>query len=137
MALAVLIVGLYMNILNRAGASVSDVSEAYLSTTTPYAGQINGVGGVVLLKGNTTGNANGVLGSVVVTGGPKGGTIALYDATTSDVTKRLGNLSTSSITLVEIPAGTASTTYVLDSNFNTGLLLVTTGSVATTTITWK
>ena len=120
--------------------SVSNMTDGYYSTTTPYAGQINGTGGVVLLKGSTTvgvGNFPGLLGSVVVTGGPKAGTIALYDATTSNVNLRTGGTSSSTILIAEFPAGVASSTYVFDVNFNTGLLLVTTGSVSTSTITWK
>lgn len=113
----------------------------YMSTTTPYAGQINGVGGQLLLKGTTTAAYaaynSGVLRSVTITGGPKGGTIQFFDATTSNVQLRTGNKATSTILLMEIPAGSASSTYPCNCNFNTGLLLSTSGSVPTSTITWE
>lgn len=125
----------YLNIQPfLAGASVQ-TGESYYSTTTPFAGQINGTSGVVLLKAYSP--SGGILGSIIVTGGPKSGSFSLYDATTSDVNLRTGNKATSSIFLADIPAGTATTTYVFDTTFTTGLLLVTSGSVPTTTITWK
>lgn len=112
------------------------VGSEYNSTTTPQAGQINGTGGVVMLTPATQ-TTNGSLASVTITGGPKSGTISLYDATTSNVNLRTGTLATSSIYLMDIPAGAASTTFPCDCVYHTGLLLVTTGSVATSTITFR
>ena len=76
----------------------------------------------------------GSLGSVVITGANTG-TIQLYNATTSDVTKRTGQKATSTITLADFPASAAAGTYTFDAVYTDGLLLVTSNSPVTPTST--
>lgn len=81
-------------------------------------------------------NYGGSLGSVVLTGATTG-TINIYDATTSDVTKRTPGQSTSTILLASFPASAATGDYVFDRVFFNGLYIVTTGTIPTTTITYR
>lgn len=78
----------------------------------------------------------GALGSVVITGSTAG-TISFYDATTSDITKRTGQVATSSILIASFPASAAAGDFVFDRAFYNGLYIVTSGIVPTTTITWR
>ena len=105
----------------------------YYSTTTPQAAQYGAK--IVVLK-----SGYGVLGSVLFTGSPanKPGRITLYNATTSNVNLRTGGRATSTIFLAEFDPGQAtSTSYVFDTTFTDGLLMVTNDIPATSTITWK
>lgn len=82
-------------------------------------------------------NGPGTLGSVVITGAATG-IMNFYDATTTDITKRTNNTSTSSILIASFPASTAAGTYTIDVDFFTALLLDSpTGTMPTTTITWR
>jgi hypothetical protein len=78
----------------------------------------------------------GTLGSVVITGAGAG-SITLYDATTTDVTKRA--LATTSLTVVaQLPASTAAGTYTFDANFYKGLAAVWSSTLTgTSTITYR
>lgn len=117
----------YFNVLPFiAGASIQ-IGEGYYATTTPVANP-----GIRTIK-----NGYGMLGSVVVTGANGAGGFQLYNATTSDVTKRTGAKATSSILIAEIATTTPAGTYVFDADFTDGLLIVATGLPATTTITYK
>lgn len=112
---------------HRVEGNVDNQSSGYYSTTTP----VNTTGLTTLKAGY------GMLGSIIITGGPQTGNFYLYDATTSDVNKRTNNTATTTIILANIPAGSASTTYTYDTTFNYGLLFVPSGTLATSTITWK
>ena len=106
-------------------ASVA-VSNEYYATTTyaadPFPEKI-------LLNGN------GTLGSVVITGANTGRTF-IYNATTSNVTQRAPGDATSTILIAEFPASAAVGTYTFDVAVK-GLLLVSTGAEATSTITYR
>ena len=121
--------------------TVEFVSSGSRATSTYYA-TVSKAGGSVLLKGRTSavpggGTLSGVLENLIVMGGSKTGTVSFYDATTSDVTLRLGQRATTSIILAEFPGGIASTTFEMNMEFKTGLLMVVTGIPATSTVTWK
>lgn len=75
--------------------------------------------------------APGVLGSVVITTVGTG-TFVLYDATTTDATKRTKAATT---TLASFGASTAAGTYAFDIIATQGILLDYTGVLATSTIT--
>lgn len=118
------IVLLGLNSAPRAAASVG-TGEEYLATTT-YAAST----AVRTLKAGY-----GALGQVTITGANTG-VMTLYDATTSDVTKRV--LATSSLPVIaDFPASVAAGTYVFDARFSSGLLLVSSGAVATSSIMYK
>ena len=80
----------------------------------------------------------GVLGSVVITGGTGTGIWNIYNATTSIITNRTGQVATSTILLASFPAGTAAGTYTFDIEYTTGLLIeLESGVMATSTITYR
>lgn len=78
----------------------------------------------------------GTLGSVVITGANTG-IVDFYDATTTDVNKRTGQKPTSTIRVANIPASLAAGTYTFDVIFVNGLMMVSSGLLPTTTITWR
>ncbi len=78
----------------------------------------------------------GALGSVVITG-DNTGTITFYNATTSNVSARTGNVATSSILIADFPASSPEGTYTFDVTYTTGLLMITSGAPATSTVTWR
>lgn len=78
----------------------------------------------------------GALGSVVVTGATTG-TISIYDATTSDSTKRTGQTASTSLLLASFPASAAAGTYTFDRLYFRGLLIEITGTTPTSTITFR
>ena len=89
----------------------------------------------------TTSPTTGILGSVVFTKKTEVTTLNIYDATTTDVTKRKDSIATSSILMASFGTSTAVGTYVFDTVFTTGLLIdptpITGNMVASTTITWR
>lgn len=125
---AVIILASYLLPKNNPVAEGSIViTDGYYATTTPL-----GLGATTA----TIKLGYGQLGSVVVTG-PKTGNFQLYDATTSNISARTGQLATTTILIADFPNGTATSTYQLDVTLKYGLLYVGSGSVATGTITYK
>lgn len=76
-------------------------------------------------------SGSGALGSVIITGVATG-IIFLYDAT-STVT----NTEWATTTLAVFPASTVAGTYTFDAIFLKGLLIDYSGTLATSTITWR
>lgn len=111
--------------------SVQD-GQGYYATTTSAAPDALGT----LATVKTLRSGPGMLGSIVLTG-PNSGTMALYDATTSDITLRTGGIATSSLLIAYLPVNATSTTYTYDVQFKIGLLFVQIGAAATSTITFK
>jgi len=117
---------------NKKGLNLGSVQQTgeYHSTTTTST---YGFSDLTVLKGE-----GGTLGSIVVT---KAGTteMNLYNATTSDITKRTGNIATSSLLLAHIPASPTVGTYVFDTIFTNGLLISVgqKSTLSTTTITYR
>lgn len=81
-------------------------------------------------------NLGGTLGSVVVTGAAAG-VINIYDATTSNISLRTGQVSSSSILIATLPASAAAGTYTFDRLFFNGLYVSVVGVIPTTTITYR
>lgn len=81
-------------------------------------------------------NAGQTLGSVVITGAAAG-TMDLYDATTSNVNLRTGNLASSSILLASFPTNAAVGTYTFDRIARYGVYVHIVGAMPTTTITFR
>lgn len=101
-------------------------SSEYQSTTT-YVGFTNRP---VLITGP------GTLGSVIITGTTTG-QMYLYDATTTNVNLRTGNLSTTTITIASFMPGEPVGVYTFDTRFQNGLLLDWQSPIGTTTITFR
>ena len=104
-------------------------SGEYQSTTT---GLGSGNATIVVLKSAPGVN---VLGSVVITGATAG-SFYFYNATTTDNTLR-ASVSTTSITLVNIPNSAATGTYTFDIVAPLGLLMEITGTAPTSTVTFR
>jgi len=104
--------------------SVARVSE-YFATTTPEVADLTVIQ-----------STRGTLGSVVVTKTGTTDTI-IYNATTSDVTKRTGNIATSSLLQIFIPASIAAGTYTFDAIFDAGILIDYGTNSASSTITYR
>ena len=106
--------------------------QTYNSTTTrAYAGAT--ISNFAVIKPGP-----GTLGSVINFSGSATGVVYLYDATTTDITKRTGNTATSSIIIATIPGSYDMGAYVFDVGFNNGLLYeLVSGSVGTSTITYR
>lgn len=116
----------------KADASVVTGSEYYATTTAASA-----VYGSTISASRAIKNGYGSIGSVVITGAAAG-VINIYDATTTDVSKRTGNTATSSILLVSLPASLAAGTYTFDLTFNSGLYVdLIVGTMPTSTITYR
>ena len=123
LAIVAILGGSYAVSSNKLG-NVS-VGNQLQSTTTPQVADQT-----VLCTGT------GVLGSVHAL---KNGTgeLGIFDATTTNVTKRTGNLATSSIILAWYPAGFGTTTNAFNLEFKRGLLIDYTTGVATSTISYR
>lgn len=105
----------------------------YLATSTA-ASNVYGatITGDKLIKTGT-----GALGSVIITGANTG-IVNFYNATTSNVSARTGNVATSTILLASFPASAAAGTYTFDIEYTTGLLVeLETGLMATSTIVYR
>ncbi len=104
--------------------SVSQGNEYYHSTmratTTPW----------ILFK-----NGPGAIGSIIINILGAGNAV-FYDATTTDVNKRVGATTTLDVIAV-IGASQAAGTYVYDTWFRYGLLGVFNGAQGTSTLMWR
>ena len=101
--------------------------EPYNATTTPKGSVFSDA----LLK-----TGQGTFGGIVVT---LAGTqvIDMYDATTTDITQR-GNIATSSILLLTIPASLVAGDYHFDTLFTNGLFMeISSGTTGSSTIMWR
>ena len=126
---AMLVIGAF--VLNSQSAPVAHADSAgpYKFTSTK-AGDGTAIAQTTQLK-----TGFGVLGSVIVEGATAGQSIYLYDATTSDVTKRA--LATSSLPVVIIPSTAPGGTLKYDVAFTNGLILNVVGATGTSTVTWQ
>src|SRR3990167_2510987 len=120
----------------RAQGSVMQFSE-YQATSTRSTTGTNNIANFTILSSYDvcTLTCPGTVGSVVITGANTG-IIRLWDATTTDVTKRAG--ATSSLTVIEIPASAAAETQTFDVAYRYGILYeLVSGTAPTSTITWR
>jgi len=109
------------------------ISNEYFATSTAAG---SGYGGFSLSE-KLFKTGSGSLGSVIITGANTG-VLNFYNATTSNVDKRTGNVASSTILLASIPVSTVAGTYTFDALYNVGLLMVLeSGLIPTSTITWR
>jgi hypothetical protein len=117
--------GQYLN--NQMTFGSVAVGGEYQSTTTkPYNG--SSLTNLTVLK-----SESGTMGSVIITGAGAG-VMTLYDATTTNSSLRTKAATT---TLVSIPASAAAGTYTFDIQFYQGLIVELSGTVPTSTISWR
>lgn len=115
----------------EAYGSVNDTAE-YTATTT--ASNANAYG-TTIIGSTVVATSSITLGSVVITGANTA-VWNIYDATTTDVTKR--KLATSSLLIATFPASIVAGTYTFDVRLKDGLLIdVQSGTMPTTTITTR
>lgn len=109
-------------------ASLGSVQQAneYHSTSTSYLSTPNSV-----IK-----TGSGAIGSVVISGSNTG-RIDMYDTTTTNKNLRTGQAPTATIYIGSIVASQAAGTYTYDIEFYNGLYLDFTGSLPTSTITYR
>ncbi len=133
----VLLVGLGSVLsIQHQGVVLGSVAQGndYQSTTTPTVA--TAFPAQALLNGSTTGYFAGALANVTITKTDTG-SFCLYDATTSDVTKRQASQATSTIILACFPASPTAGTYTFDARYYNGLLITTVSPMASTTITFR
>lgn len=110
------------------------VGDQYQSTTTPQvADDTNVCPARVGMASSTT----GILGAVNVLNANTAA-FTIYDATTTNITKR-NNMATSSLILAEFPSSPTEGSYHFDAEFKYGLLIDYSDStkVSTTTVTFR
>jgi len=131
LALLTAVIAVVLSRPNESAASISN-DQGYVATTTVVLNTYDG-DGVVLLK-----NGYGQLGSVIVNATSSQSRFTLFDATTSDATKRSNSQSTSSITIADFSnISLAPAAFQFDVTLARGLLYVGSGTNGTTTITYK
>lgn len=115
------------------------ITNDYLSTTTATAIVVSPAQWYLVATSSTDiSSHNGTFGSFVQTAaGTAGGNINIYDATTTNVNLRTGNLATSSMLLASLPTNAAVGTYTYDVQFKRGLMIIIDGTVGTTTLTYR
>jgi hypothetical protein len=114
-------------------ASTLQGQEYQATSTAPsnVYGATIATGDTVIRKGS------GSLASVIITGANTG-IINFYDATTSNVNLRTGQVATSTILLASLPASIAAGTYIFDVVYSRGLLVsLVSGTIPTSTITYR
>ena len=130
----VLFVGLFIGYALKQSPPIGsvDTGQEYEATSTAPTALFGQVTGQKVIK-----TGAGAVGSVVITGLTTGA-FSLYDATTSSILLRTGQAGTSTIHIATFAPSTPAGTYTLDASFTNGLLLVPeSGSLATSTITWR
>lgn len=113
-------------------------SHEYFSTTT-NASTITKEIYLTSTTGDIYATIQGALGSVILTS-PKpssGGSITLYDATTTVASRRAASMTSNTIMLTSIPVSNVTGTYVFDEVYRYGLIAVIDGAIPTSTITWR
>lgn len=114
--------------LQQAFASVTRGGEYQATSTSQFGTSMTEK---VLLTGP------GTLGSVIMINPSNSGQMFIYDATTSDVTKRATSMATTSIVIAAFPPATATSTYTFDANVVNGLYISILGQAPTSTITYR
>ena len=104
--------------------------SAYQATTTRSS--------PILIKRHKTTlkTGPGTLGSVVITGSPAQ-SMTIYDATTTDINKRVSTKASSTLVLASFGVSPTVGTYTFDLSFYDGLTIVTSGAYGTSTITYR
>lgn len=136
-ALALGVLGSFWQRPLTAIGSVASGGNAYQSTTTPSVASSTNV--CPPAQYSISSSTVGILGSVNVLASG-GGSLSIYDATTSDLTLRSASQATSSIRLADFPTSPTNGSYHFDVEFKRGLLITytTTGTgVSSTTISYR
>ena len=130
LALVIFVVGVfYFNDESKVAQGLT--LEGHYATTT--AG--NAVYGS-FTTGRLIKTGYGYFDKLVITGANTG-VLNFYDATTTDITKRTGNTSTSSILIASVPASAAAGNYLFNTALVHGLYVdLVSGTMPTSTISY-
>ena len=134
-ALLIAVIGVFSIIWQSPNISLGNVrvGDQLQSTTTPQVADLRNL----CPARNGVSPVTGMLGSVHILGSGTG-QLAFIDATTSDITLRTGNVSTTSLILAWYPNITATSSVPFNVEFKNGLLVDYTGTVVgTSTITYR
>lgn len=112
------------------------VGNQYQSTTTPQVADLANICPAPYRVGMAS-STTGVLGSVNVLDA-NSGAFTIYDATTTDNTKRV-SIATSSLILAEFPGSPTEGSYHFDIEFKRGLLIdyANAATMSTTTVSYR
>lgn len=115
--------------------SIGMGNEYKATTTSPTAYSFTAGIRSLTPSGETT---QGTLGSLIVAGaGSAGGHIEIFDATTTNPNLRARNMASSTQLIASLPVNASAGTYTYDVYYKYGLQVVVTGTVGTTTITYR
>lgn len=132
---ALFVTAVLIGTFSRVEASTPSEASDYLATSTAASTVYGAFTSGRSLTGLT--KKSGSFGSVVITGANTG-VVNIYDATTTDVTKRTNNRATSTILLASFPASTVAGTYTFDAVYTDGLFVeLNSGTMPTSTITYR
>lgn len=127
------LVGLtYFDNAKEALGNVDVGSELTATTTGNGAGYPTAVNTYTA----TTSPKTGMIGTVIFTT-PTTARMQIYDATTTNSALRTGAIASSSLLIVDFPAGTGTSTVELNAKFRYGMTVVWVGTPSTSTITYR
>lgn len=131
---AMIITALFFSFYNQTHVALGSTIQGndYQATTTAGSSVYGSITGSKLIK-----TGYGSLGTVVITGANTG-IVNIYDATTTDITKRTGNTATATILIASLPASLTTGDYVFDTALSWGLYVdLVSGIMPTTTIAFR
>ena len=130
LTLLIAVVGVFSLLQTRPWQVLGNVSpnEVLSGTTTPQVANRTSLCGTTAMTGT--------LGSVIVVGVGTG-SLKLYDATTTNINLRSGNIATSTIHLFDLPVGYGTSTIPFNREFKRGLIVEYGTGAASTTITYR
>ena len=130
------VLGVFSLVLQRPWDAVGSVAvgNEYLSTTTPTVADLTNL---CPARAGMASSTTGVLSGVDITNYGTG-SLQIYDATTSAITLRSADQATSTLLLWGMINGMATSSHPdLDIEFKRGLFIDTSGTVGTSTITYR
>ena len=111
-----------------------ETGQGYEATTTAS----NASGYAIATSPFHIKKAPSTLGSVIVTkAGTAGGYYNFYNATTTSILARASKYASTSILMISLPTDLAAGTYTFDVEFPIGLTVDWSGTIGTTTITYR
>lgn len=115
------------------------VGNEYIATTTAASlASKPAIWSLTATSSTDTSTHTGTFGSIIQTEASATlGHIDVYDATTTDATKRSSQFASSSILIASLPTNAVANTYVYDAVYRFGLIVISTGGQGTTTITTR
>lgn len=121
----------------RTGEANVNIGAELQATTTGATGGAGFTGSVARIQydvNDTNAAKQGMLGSIYFAA-PTVSRVCAYDATTTNVNLRTGNMSSTTLLIGCFPSGTGTSTVPLNVAYRFGLIFAWDGTVSSTTIT--